>query len=293
MLKKRCLALLMAAATLAASAAGEETFDLKYKFTPGETIHWGVEHRFLMDATVSGTKDVSEGLTRSIKQWVVESVDEDGVATLAHSVKHVVLRQQAADRPAVTYDSRKDGAPPPEFIRMEGMIGPVLSRIRVDPTGAVVEREDLIRGAQAASDSDALLIPMPAGPAKVGDDWTLRREIQVTTEAGTTRKVQLQRRYKLIDVSGDRATIRVQTNVLTPINNPTVIAQLVQEQGDGEATFNLRLGKLVHRRLDVDEEVVAFSGASSVMHYEGRFVEKLLEQGPPANALSADGATRR
>lgn len=276
-----CLGVSSAAAAAEATPAPRDredaaTYELKYRFAPGETIQWGVEHRYLIDTTVSGTSEVSEGRTRSVKSWVVEEIDADGVATLAHRVDQARLRQQTGDRPAVEYDSRGDQPLPPEFIQMDGMIGPVLTRIRVDSSGAVLQREDLLRGAQAASDSDALLIPLPTGPIRVGEAWTLPRDVQVSGEDGATRQVRVRRRYKLTAVDGRRATIRIETHVLSPVRSPAVIAQLVQELGDGEATFDLDRGKLVHRQLDLNKEVVAFSGPASVMRYEGRFIEKLL-----------------
>ncbi len=82
------------------------------------------------------------------------------------------------------------------------------------------------------------------------------------------------------------ATISVDTEVLTPVNDPKIQAQLVQQLTSGEIKFDVDAGRPLARRIDWDETVVGFNGADSMMKYLARFTEELL----PVDATASTDA---
>ena len=92
------------------AAAGEpEKYTLRYKFQPGETIRWEVEHLSMVRATVSRHTQTTETSSTSLKAWRVADVRPDGTATFEHRVEWVDMRQKLTGRDEVHYDSRTDG----------------------------------------------------------------------------------------------------------------------------------------------------------------------------------------
>ena len=259
----------------AAPAVGEqeESYLLRYHFTPGEVLRWRVTHSFQMDSSIQGESETSEGRSESVKVWEVEQV-EGGAARIAFRIGSAKMRQKTDGQPETNYDSTSDDAPPSAFVRFADNIDRVLSRIEIDERGETRNRKDLRPLAQSEGNFDALLIPLPKEPIAVGRRWNVRKTVPAATQQGV-KQVRVRRRYVLRKVVNDLAYIDVETDVLSPINDPTAKAQLMQVLGDGEVVFNMDAGRIVRRRLDLDEEIVGFSGHASTMRYRGRFQESL------------------
>ena len=80
-------AVLLSLGFVAISPAGESPkYTHRYKFHPGETIRWEVEHRSMVRATVSRSTQSTETLSNSVNSWRVTDVQPDGTATLPGSI---------------------------------------------------------------------------------------------------------------------------------------------------------------------------------------------------------------
>src|SRR3954471_22942415 len=99
-------------------------------------------------------------------------------------------------------------------------------------------------------------------------------ELRLATEDGTIKKIQTQQQFKLEKVEAGVATIAVATQVLTPINDPKLQSQLVQRLQSGTIRFDIDAGRLLHKQLDIDQQVFGFSGPESHMQYLARFTEE-------------------
>ena len=264
-----------AAAGIAKVNATEQTYLLQYSFQAGEEIRWEVLHEFQMETSVQSYEERAEGRTDSTKLWKVESIDASGNVTLVHSVPKASMWQKTTGQPDVRYDSEKTEAAAPQFADFAKNIGRPLSRIVVDGHGNLVSRDDLQQLTADTKESDALIVPFPAEPIAVGHTWNVRREVKVTTHRGESTTVLLRRRFKLKEVDSGRAFVTIETNVLSPVNDPTIKSQLIRDLANGEVIFDIASGRLVERRLELDGEAIAFNGAASRMRYRGRFVEHL------------------
>ena len=80
------------------------------------------------------------------------------------------------------------------------------------------------------------------------------------------------------------ATIAVDSQILTPIRDPAIEAQLIQRLSSGTVRFDIAAGRVLSQQLDLDRHVIGFNGAGSSMHYVTRFTEQLLTSEVAAKA---------
>ncbi len=273
-----CAAWLFAAAAVLSAVAGESgKYTLRYKFHPGETIRWEVEHRSNVRATVSGTTKTTETLSISVKAWRLIDVRPDGAATFEHSVERVDMRQKLTGRDEVRYDSRTDAKPPVGFEDVARSVGVPLSVVTIDAKGKVLHRER--RDVKTAAQNEGwMTIPLPEQPVPVGHTWSLPQDIDIPLESGGVKRVKAIQQFTLEEVRTGVATIRVSTEVLTPITDPAIESQLVQREAAGRVRFDIDAGRIIGQQMDIDKHVVGFRGQASSIHYVNRFSERLLPE---------------
>ena len=92
------------------------------------------------------------------------------------------------------------------------------------------------------------------------------------------KKIKAIQQFVLEDVKTGVATIRVSTDILTPINDPAVESQLVQREASGRVRFDIDAGRILGEQMDIDKHVVGFRGDASSIHYVNRFSERLLPE---------------
>jgi hypothetical protein len=280
-------AVLLAMAFVLFAVAGEgQKYTLRYKFQPGETIRWEVEHRSMVRATVSRDTQTTETLSSSVSVWRVGKVQPDGTATFEHRVEWIDMRQKLTGRGEVHYDSRTDKKPPAGFEDAAKSVGVPLSVVRMDVCGKVLQRKDRKKKGQAApaspesvpANSNWITIPLPAEPVAVGHTWSLPQDFDIPLPSGAVKKIKAVQQFVLDDVKTGVATIRVSTDILTPISDPAVESQLVQREASGKVRFDIDAGRILGQEMLIDKHVVGFRGDTSSIHYVNRFSERLLPE---------------
>jgi hypothetical protein len=267
-----------------APQAGTKSYKLRYKFKPGETIRWDVEHRVKVRTTIASSSQADESLastqtaetlSKSVKVWKVQSVDETGNATFVHSVDHVSMWQKYDGRQETHYDSDTDAVPPPGYGDVAKAIGKPLAELTIDPLGAVVKREE--KFVQPTPAPENVTLPLPETAVAVGEEWTAPADISVDLpQQNIRKKIKARQLYRLDSVDDGIANIRLETQLLTPVNDPVIESQLVQSKANGTVRFDIAAGRVLSQQSDVDEHVTGFQGPASNMHYVMRFTEKLL-----------------
>ena len=257
-----------------APQAGTKSYKLRYKFKPGETIRWEVEHRAKVRTTVQGSTQTADTLSSSIKVWNVEGIDEEGNTKLSYSVERVEMRQKYDGRQETHYNSDTDETPPPGYDGVAAAVGKKLAELTLSPLGSVVHREE--RLVQASPMQENVTLPLPENAVAVGEEWMMPADITVTLPTKTVRKIKARQVYRLDSVDDGIATIHLETQVLTPLNDPVIESQLVQSKASGTVNFDIAAGRIVAQQSDIDEHVHGFSGPASNLHYVTRFTEKLL-----------------
>lgn len=267
-------ALCLASAADAMRAADTEpaTVTLAYRFRVGDRIDMDVAHRALTETTMNGTTQTVETMTDSTKTWRVVAVDEQGRATLEHSVDDVTMTSRTSDRGEIRWSSKGGADPPPGYEAVRPNLGVPLSQLVVDRSGRVVERREL-RPSPPSSTGDLVVVPLPDGPVAPGDEWTIPQEIVVEVPNGPRKLVRTRLRYRLDEVADGIATLRVDTTVLTPIDDPRLEARLLERIWDGEIRFDVDAGRVLSRRTGIDRRVVGFGGPESSIHYKASLEE--------------------
>jgi hypothetical protein len=257
-----------------AAAADGPKYDLHYKFAQGETLRTEVVHRAKVQTTIEGTSQTAETQSKSVKVWQVKFVDIKGNVTFDHRVENIDMWQQTTGRQAVRYNSQTDKEAPPGYEPVAEAVGVVLSTVTMDPHGTILKRKE--HRTQPIGVSTQMTMPLPKQPVAIGESWSSPLDIDVQQKDGSQKKIQTRQKFTLEGVADDVATIRVDSQILTPVSDPAIEAQLIQRLSEGTVKFDMSAGRVLSQQLDLDRNVIGFSGAASSMHYVTRFVEKLL-----------------
>ena len=265
---------------------------LAYHFTPGEVVRTKVVHLATVETKIKGTAQTTKSRTVSTRAWRIREIDASGNITFDNLVERLEMWNGVEGREEVHYDSETDKTPPAEFAAVAASVGKVLATITIDPSGRIVSRQN----AQPHYNPGIgeLTVPFPPvdkQPVKPGMTWAIGDELRLPSEDGTVKKVQTQQSYKLEKVEAGVATISVATIVLTPINDPKLQSQIVQRLQKGTIKFDVDAGRLLHKQLDIDEQVFGFSGPESHMQYLARFTEELVKE--PATAKAGGGSAQK
>lgn len=270
-------------------------YDLTYKFSPGEQVRTEVVHKAAVQTTIDGSTQKAETQSKSVKVWTVGEVKDDGTVKFLHTVDSIDMWQRTQGRKEVRYNSQTDSEVPPGYEEVAAAVGKPLTIITMNNRGKILKREE--KRAQPIGASTQMTIPLPEGPIAIGETWNCPVDIDVTLSEGGTKKIHTRQKFTLEKVVDDLATIAVDSQILTPIHDPSIEAQLIQRMSSGTVKFDIQAGRVVSQQLDLDRHVIGFSGAASSMHYVTRFTEQLLpatqqtvKRSPPAKDSAANGS---
>jgi hypothetical protein len=276
---RAALAAAIAAAGVACGlpAAADPAVRLEYRFQPGERLAMRVAHRALTETTVGATSQATETATDSRKTWRVIAVDGEGRATLEHSVDDVTMTSRTSDRGELRWSSSGSEPAPPGYEQVRESLGVPLARMIVDRGGRVLERREL-RACPPSATGDLAVVPLPEEPVAPGAEWTVPQEVVAEAPGGLRKAVRTRLRYRLVDVRDGIATIRVDTTVLTPIDDPRLESRLLERIWDGTIEFDVDRGRLLRRTTGIDRRVVGFQGPESSVRYKASLEERLEER---------------
>ena len=102
---------------------------------------------------------------------------------------------------------------------------------------------------------------------------------------GGPKRIKARQVYTLASVKTGVATIRTETQILTPIHDPALASQLIQYETSGSVRFDVDAGRILSRETEVDKGVVGFRGEASSVHYLSRSTEEFL---PAETKVAAD-----
>lgn len=273
-------------------SAEDATYKLCYRFQAGQFTHVEVDDKAEMMTQNAGTRD-KEGRplesrsvqqTQMLKSYRVVLVDEEGVATLEPIVEKVRMSSQSGDKPLVTFDSSKDETPPLEFEKIAGTIGRALARFHVASNGKLLKVTMLVNDvpksfSEAAAKADPtinFLVVLPEKPIKIGEKWSEKYDVPVSVGSGLSRPVHMIRTYELTKVANDVASIRFLTSILTPMDDPEILRQMLQQTPKGTVEFDLKQGKILSRSIHIDDKVVGAFGPQTLIQARGESIEKLV-----------------
>ena len=279
---------LLLLATCNADAAGAEKtseadkYTLRYRFDGSETVRYEVTHVAKTKTRLRGAEEVSQVHTVSEKVWKFQSATSTDKMTFDHSVSKVELMQQTGDKPEIRWNSESGSEPPTEFEKVAEQLGTPLSTVSINGRGQEIERKTHA-GSESQLGMGGLTIALPAEPIAIGGGWSVPREVKVRGEGGEIKSMKVRELYTLEKVETGVATFSIRSEVLTPIEDESIKAQLVQQLSNGSIRFDIDGGRVLSKQLDWDETVVGFQGPNSLMEYRARLTEKIAD-GPVRTA---------
>ncbi len=258
-----------------ATSSQSETYQLRYRLKPDERIHYEVTHVAKTKTRIGGVEELAQVHTVSEKVWEITGVSDEGAMTFIHAVDSVQMTQQAGDADEVRWDSRSGEPAPLLFESVSQQLNKPLSTVTINPRGQELDREQH-GGSVATLGMGGLTIALPEEAVAIGYSWSVPREIKARGEAGEVKVIKARDTFTLNQVQTGVATIKVRSEILTPIEQASVKAQIVQQLSNGTIRFDIDAGRLLSKRLDWDETVVGFQGANSLMEYRARMTEELV-----------------
>ena len=163
-----------------------------------------------------------------------------------------------------------------------------LSIVTLDAKGKVLRRKRFPVKAAAGGEGE-ITLPLPEQPVAVGRQWTTPHDIELPLPSGGIRKIKARQVFDLLAVKTGVATIHVATQILSPIHDPAVEAQLIQYESSGTVRFDIDAGRILAQEMEVDKGVVGFRGEASSIHYLTRFSEEFTASPSPVAAREAEG----
>lgn len=269
------LALLILSDGLAKGAESEK-YTLRYRFKAAETVRYEVIHIAKTKTRLRGAEEVSQVHTVSEKVWTFQPGTELGRMTFDHSVAKVELMQQTGEKPEIRWSSDSGSEPPAEFATVAEQLGTPLSTVSINPRGEEVDRTTHA-GSEAQLGMGGLTLSLPEDPIAIGGSWFVPREVKVRAVSGEVKSMKVREVYTLDKVQTGVAALTVRSEVLTPMEDESVKAQLVQQLSNGSIRFDIDAGRVLSKQLDWDETVVGFQGANSMMEYRARLTETIAE----------------
>ncbi|MCA9266278.1 MAG: hypothetical protein KDA60_20600 [Planctomycetales bacterium] len=256
----------------------DHQYVLRYKFKAPETLRYEIVHVVTVDTRIEGVEQKNRSRSKSTKVWEFSQVAQSGHALFTHAVEHINMWSETSGQDPVQYDSAESKEPPPAYAMMAEIVGKPMSVVTVDPTGKVLKRDDKIP--QFDMGTGGLTVPLPEGAVKVGDEWAVPNEVRVRHSDGRYQTIKTRQRYRLEKVAVGVATIAVETQILTPVDDGRVRSQLIQKLSKGEIKFDIDAGRLISKRLEWNEVVVGFNGPESNMSYVASMTERLVTETP-------------
>jgi hypothetical protein len=202
-----------------------------------------------------------------------------------HRVESIDMRQKLSGRQETHYDSRTDKEVPPIFADAAKQVGVALTEVTIDNRGNVLKRVDRTKRPDGAPTSTITLV-LPDKPLSVGESWTVPFDLTVSVE-GTQQILKARHKMTLESVEQNLAVLKNETQILSPVRDPAVEAQIVQAEQSGTLKFDLRTGRIIDQTSALDKEVFGFQGPESKLHYQAEFTESLSDEATAEQARPA------
>ena len=237
-----CSAPLSAQQAAGPAPAGGQKHLFQYKMQQDETLRWEVLHEVEFDTTVSGTTQRARTYSKSVKAWRVIDAKASGKKfTFQHIVEGVHMWQELTGRARVEWKGPSEDTVPPGFESVAATLGKPLYVVELDVHGNILNRRVAHTGPglEAASEDRQITIPFPSEAIPVGHVWHLEFDFRVADDSGKVKKFSARDQFKLKSVKDGIATLSTETQILTPVRDPAIEAQILQRGGRGEIQFDI------------------------------------------------------
>jgi hypothetical protein len=267
-----------------ATQSGPE-FLLRYRFEPDLILRSEVTHLSKNSTRINSVLQDASSRTITDKAWRVLEADNEST-TFEYVVEAVDLSQQFGSGEEIRYNTKEPSEQVPvQFAGAVEAVGKIVSTIQIDARGMVVARSDSKDPPHMGMGD--ITMPLPEKPVAVGATWEIPRELRIDRKDGTSRMIKFRELFKLDKVSAGVATISVRSEPLSPVNDPTEEAQVMQQLSNGTIQFDVDAGRMISKELAWDHQVVSFSGPGSLLEYSSRLEDRVVSARVEARTASS------
>lgn len=265
-----------------------ETYLLRYRFAPGLVLRSEVTHLSKNITRINSVLQDASSRTITDKSWRVLEADDQST-TFEYVVDAVDLSQQFGSSEEIRYNTKEPAEQVPvQFAGAVETVGKVVSTIRIDSKGMVIARSDSKDPPHMGMGD--ITLPLPDSSVSVGATWEIPRELRIDRKDGTSRMIKFRELFKLDKVSAGVATISVRSEPLSPVNDPTEEAQVMQQLSNGTIQFDVDAGRMISKELSWDHQVVSFSGPGSLLEYSSRLEDRVVSANVEPRTANSQGS---
>lgn len=257
---------------IASKKATLQKYLLQYKFKEDDVVYWQTEQVDNGEVSLQKKKELTRSRTLSTKKWRIVGVDKDGNISAVQSLVDVDMWQQIDQFPPTSYNSRTDSKPPVKFENIADTVGIELVNFKFTPSGALLEKKANYTDVELGM--GRIVVEFPLEEIAVGHKWFHNRVIKAALPTGQIKKIRIRRMFQLADVKHQVAKIGVRTQILTPIHDPEIEVQIMDQLTEGYIRFDIQTGRILSREYHWNRTVQGFSTADSLKRYVGRFTQK-------------------
>ncbi len=272
MVRMVILGLVCASASLQTLGAEPSTHLLRFKFTPQQERHYVSQNDSEYLVEYLQNKETVPHTSMSLRHLTVQNINPDGSADVLLVLDRAYMTAKNAGVDSV-YDSTQASRIPQEFAQVHQSVHKPW-KARLTSLGKILPAADK----STSVEQYELIFQLPEQPIAVGETWkdSFEVSIPVDQESKLFRQVKLQRRFTLLSVENDIATISQKTVCLSPLHDPFQESQLVQRKPSGTLKFDIVNGCLIERHLLIDEKIVGSQGPGSALTVKSIKVDRLL-----------------
>ena len=128
---------------------------------------------------------------------------------------------------------------------MARAVGVPLAVFTIDERGKVLRRKQNFVKAAVAGQGE-ITIQLPEQPVAVGSRWSSETDFDVPLTDGSVRRIQCAAEFGAGRAwQTGVATISMSTQILTPIQDPAIEAQVLQYEASGNVRFDIDRGQIL------------------------------------------------
>jgi len=263
----------------------EQKVALSYQFKKGDVWRYQLREKGTQESISPVSETLGENDSSLWKHYRVLETFEDGSALLEVVVDRfqINFKMYVDDQlqQTIAYDTEDKAEPSKQFRSVKNSIGKPFAKVKMTPSGKVVEMEFLQADARNKQEQtkqrQGLPILFPENPISVGESWSDKLTVNLAVTPYLKKDYTVQTVYQLKGVSDSVATIELKTFVQPRLTDPVLRGKMMQYLPNGTVTFDLKEGQILSRSEIIDRREVGVGGPKTAMQVLNRKVEKLVE----------------
>jgi hypothetical protein len=263
--------------SICVSAASAQT-PWRFRWQQGQAFVYRVEQNMTASETLSEGRTESKSKANLVKRWLVQAVDDQGVATLQLSLDKLRMETTTPGGEVLIFDSADLAKSTPQMKeQLARYVGTPLAILRLDALGKLVEVKKSDFGPASRFEADLpFQLVLPDQRMIAGLTWERAYKVTLEPPQGTGEKFDAVQRYACKAVAGSTATITIATTLKTMPESLLDQVPLLQLRPEGEIVFDAQAGLMRSARLVIDKELKNHQGEGTSYYFQRTYTEEYV-----------------